>query len=88
MNTTQTGRTELFQDTIARRTPAGHWALLNKPEKGWASYAIEFATLHEIFTTFRVTVGPMQTDELGDFVTVKRDMRCIHLLNGHCSEAA
>lgn len=62
----------LFSDTILRKDGAGQLWLMNKPDKGWSSFAIPVGSEAHVSVFYNATVGPWQSDADGPFASVTR----------------
>lgn len=64
-----------FQDTVLRRDAKGQLFLMNRPEKGWASYGIPYPSEQAVLDEWDVTIGPWTSDKFSAFAPVKKNRK-------------
>lgn len=62
----------LFQDTVLRRDAKGQLFLMNRPEKGWASYGIPYPSEQAVLDEWNVTIGPWTKDRFSAYAPVRK----------------
>jgi hypothetical protein len=73
---------KILQDGVARPMIGGRWALMNKQEEGFTSFAYEYASLDAMVAEWDITIGKRGKDRFGEFRQVLRAgvTRCTVLL--------